>query len=95
MDVSTTLSHQLQANKNIVKWNEKIENDESIVCEICDKKFQTEESFEMHVRGFHFGDTLLNCNICDEKFVHKNTLEEHLLTHEVCICNCMMKFDLI
>ena len=44
------------------------EDDDSLVCKICDKKLGTVSSLELHIQTIHMGAKKHQCDKCDEVF---------------------------
>ncbi|KAK2581207.1 hypothetical protein KPH14_008006 [Odynerus spinipes] len=72
MDITTEISDTNVANNS----------DKSIVCEQCDKTFQTKESYELHVKVVHEGEKPFACNICNKSFAYQTNLKGHMLIHD-------------
>ncbi|XP_015174343.1 PREDICTED: zinc finger and SCAN domain-containing protein 2-like isoform X3 [Polistes dominula] len=78
----------LMNNQNLDEVTENSDNnvinnsDKKILCEQCEKTFQTKESYDLHVKIVHENEKPFVCNICNKTFTSETNLKGHLLTHE-------------
>ncbi|XP_015516983.1 zinc finger and SCAN domain-containing protein 2 isoform X1 [Neodiprion lecontei] len=53
-----------------------------IECELCQKQFQSKQSYEVHAKVVHQGEKPYTCNICNKTFAYHTSLKGHMLAHE-------------
>ncbi|CAL7938835.1 unnamed protein product [Xylocopa violacea] len=82
------IDEKQEQNENIVKSNEKLENEQDskklktflikFQCTVCEKSFSTSYNYKQHI-GTHFADQQkFHCKDCKMSFAWKSTLNKHI-----------------
>ncbi|CAG9806882.1 unnamed protein product [Chironomus riparius] len=64
-------------------WHERksLEKTYEHVCDMCGKRFPSEERLEKHKVGYHAGQSSLVCHICGKQMRNKSSLNFHVKRH--------------
>ncbi|XP_053407624.1 serendipity locus protein delta-like isoform X12 [Mercenaria mercenaria] len=66
------------------RFHTKNEHDQSVqntVCKVCDKRFSTAYSLNMHQLTIHMGERRYSCTLCDRQFSSNMDLDGHFRQH--------------
>ena len=75
LSASKASTSDVSAENNLT--NAKTYIKKRIKCDHCDKKFNKQERFKLHMETVHKGSKRDKCDKCDKTFNNKNALREH------------------
>lgn len=70
------------ANKIDLKYHKRKHLDVSPICQFCHKKFNNQQSYNIHIKRHTMG-MRYNCDYCDKAYFTKSELQRHIQTHSV------------
>jgi DNA-directed RNA polymerase subunit RPC12/RpoP len=77
MNTKTLNNSQIEIGKSKRKFDE--QEDQSVICTLCLKKFSTTSSVNKHKKSKHYQEKYFQCNHCDYASFEKADLDKHIL----------------
>lgn len=65
----------------LVAWLYDISDERPYQCQICHKKYKTNEMLKQHTYKLHTGTPRFECDVCQRKFFYAAELREHKQLH--------------